>query len=184
MFATGSHHKVDSCRAVQPVASALQWQNLLLRDSNLCRRVIMARMLQLVIFWGTREDGGASVRASWTPYPTEPDLEAARAACERLHSETIFPEASTSGAPSWGTGAAAHTGGSLSALCTLLQKTRLIDGLDSITARCAGLQFATFNMPKLPIRHCPMTAVMCHDLANVASCVRLRADIAERFEQE
>ena len=165
------------------LASALKWQNGC-RETRLCGDMfMMARMLHWY-FLVTREDGGASVRASWTPYPTEPDLEAARAACERLHSETIFPEASTSGAPSWGTGGAAHTGGSLSALCTLLQKTQLIDGLDSRTARCAGLQLATFDMPKLPIRHCPMTAVMCHDLANVASCVRLRADIAERFEQE
>ncbi|BDA47654.1 probable Nck-associated protein 1 at N-terminal half [Coccomyxa sp. Obi] len=93
----------------------------------------------------TREDAGVSVHTSWTPYPTEPDLEAARAACERLHSETIFPAASTSGAaPSWGAEAAAHTDGSLSGLCALLQKTRLIDGLDSSIARAASLHRLAF----------------------------------------
>lgn len=91
----------------------------------------------------TREDAGVSVHALWTPYPTEPDLEAARAACERLHSETIFPAASTSGAVSWGAEAASHTDGPLSGLCTLLQKTRLIDDLDICIARFAEQHFAT-----------------------------------------
>ncbi len=108
----------------------------------------------------TREEAGASVHASWTPYPTEPDLEGARAASERLHSETIFPAVSTSGAPSWGAEAAPHTDGSLSGLCTLLQKTRLIDGLDSSIARCAELQLATPNVRNLPSGHCFKTSYL------------------------
>lgn len=83
-----------------------------------------------------RENGEAAVRNSWTPYPVEPDLEAARVFCERLYCETIFLEASTSGAAAAWPMEAARGDRPLGTLCTLLQRTRLSDGLHSCISTC------------------------------------------------
>jgi hypothetical protein len=109
---------------------------------------------------------GTLMSESWTPYPAEPDLEGARAACERLYCETLFPEASTSAAAALDE-EAAQVHGEIARLCVVLQGTRMVDALQTCIKRyltfprCTVHAWLASNTTRVPAAAAPADERKC-----------------------